>query len=41
MTYYSEIVDSLGSAKKFCNMNKIEPYMVVVIWNEDDEEKHK
>lgn len=39
MKYYSEVVDSLESAKDFCNVNKIKPYMVLVIWNEEEEEK--
>jgi len=33
-TTYSQVVKDIKSAKEFCNLNKIKPEMVIVVWNE-------
>ena len=33
-TTYSQVVKDIKSAEEFCNLNKITPEMVIVVWNE-------
>jgi len=33
-TTYSQVVKDIKSAKEFCDLNKITPEMVIVVWNE-------
>lgn len=32
---YSEVTNSIESAKEFCKMNCIIPYLIIVVWDEN------
>ena len=35
--FYSEVVKDLDSAKGFCALNHIKPFMIIIVWKEKSE----